>query len=494
MSCRAVAGGFFVAQLFLAVTFDEFMKTQSTDVGVSKATSAEVESGAQQQQLPTVKTHILQGTPGDDGLSADLGCCSCQRSDATSWYRWLASVVTSETFNRLSTGLVIFNVFVMCMPYASQPQRYADALELASATITVLFMVEMTMKLIALGCGGYWKDDWNKLDGIIVLLSALDLGLTLFSSGGGGANEGGRFSFVRMLRILRLLRVLRLMRSWKELYRIVHVFVKSFPMFCNLFLLFFIINVRLALPSYRAGVRYVFWGMRAPRRFRDAPLSVRSSPLAPQVIFALVGMQLFGGKFTEEAGFGEGEGLEEKPRQHFDYFMPAMITVFMTLIGGWVDPFSECAGVAGLVPSSLFYVAAIVVGFFVILNMFISILLEAFVDEREEEAALDDDAPPPETLPQLDPQSPQGYSLFCFSPANRWRRMAITIVESEAFDRVMIFVIVISSVCLALDVPRLDAASELAWWLVRLNLVLTAVFILEFILKVRPLPKHHTLV
>ena len=200
-------------------------------------------------------------------------------------------------------------------------------------------------------------------------------------------------------------------------------------------------------------------------------------------------MQLFGGKFTEEAGFGEGEGLEEKPRQHFDYFVPAMITVFMAFIGGWVDPFSECAGVVGVVPSSLFFAAVIVVGFFIILNMFISILLEAFVEERDEEAGLEDDTPPSgssldETLPQLNPRWHRDYSLFCFSPAHPFRRLVVTVVESEAFDRVMIVFIIASSLCLALDVPRLDPTSELAWWLVHLNLVFTAVFILEFILKV----------
>ena len=38
--------------------------------------------------------------------------------------------------------------------------------------ITVIFMVEMVAKLIALGCTLYWADGWNRLDGTIVLLSA----------------------------------------------------------------------------------------------------------------------------------------------------------------------------------------------------------------------------------------------------------------------------------------------------------------------------------
>ena len=33
---------------------------------------------------------------------------------------------------------------------------------------------------------------------------------------------------------------------------------------------------------------------------------------------------------------------------HFDYFGPAMLTIFMAMIGGWVDPMSFAFDVAGL--------------------------------------------------------------------------------------------------------------------------------------------------
>ena len=77
--------------------------------------------------------------------------------------------------------------------------------------------------------------------------------------GGGGAN----LSFLRILRMLRLLRLLRLMKSWKGLYTICMAFANAIPQLQNLLVLMVLVNT----------------------------------------IFALLGMQLFGGQFTEEKGY-----------------------------------------------------------------------------------------------------------------------------------------------------------------------------------------------
>ena len=51
-------------------------------------------------------------------------------------------------------------------------------------------------------------------------------------------------------------------------------------------------------------------------------------------IFSLLGMQLFGGKYPEAVGYGPPP-LKPLPRSHFDYFGPAMITVFIAMTGNW---------------------------------------------------------------------------------------------------------------------------------------------------------------
>ena len=93
-----------------------------------------------------------------------------------------------------------------------------------------------------------------------------------------------------------------------------------------------------------------------------------------------------GGAFDEAHGYGAGG--EDVPRFNFDYFAPAMITSFLLLTTTWYD-----AAVAGLSvggPSVLaFYVFVVLIGAYLIMNLFIAILLEAFAapDEDDSEGA-----------------------------------------------------------------------------------------------------------
>jgi hypothetical protein len=208
---------------------------------------------------------------------------------------------------------------------------------------------------------------WNALDGILVLLSMVDLAVTLLATA-----SGVNLSFLRMLRMLRVLRVLRLMRSWQGLYKIVATFVKALPQLGNMSILMFITIL----------------------------------------IFALMGMQIFGGQYDRCRGFARGpspspsDGMGEPhsssssspdadaqpsdlsaagcynqafeplplPRYHFDYIGPAMMTTFVLLTGEWTEamvPAVQALGPAAFV----FFVLAVLIGTYLIMNLFIAVRL-----------------------------------------------------------------------------------------------------------------------
>lgn len=129
--------------------------------------------------------------------------------------------VLHDNFGHGSTLLVLINMAIMCAPYAGQPEWWGALLENASLVLTGLFALEMLLKLLVLGCGGYWSVGWNALDGVIVGISLVDVALTLLLG-----SMGIKLSFLRILRMLRIVRVLRLMRAWKGLYNIVMTFIK----------------------------------------------------------------------------------------------------------------------------------------------------------------------------------------------------------------------------------------------------------------------------
>ena len=83
------------------------------------------------------------------------------------------------------------------------------ALSIADIVCTLVFIIEMVVKHIEYGFKGYWCDGWNRMDGILVILSLPSL-VAFFV-------PAGMIGNLSVLLVLRLLRVLRF-------FRIIHVF------------------------------------------------------------------------------------------------------------------------------------------------------------------------------------------------------------------------------------------------------------------------------
>ena len=103
-------------------------------------------------------------------------------------------------------------------------------------------------------------------------------------------------------------------------------------------------------------------------------------------IYALFGMQLFGGIWNFPDGL---------PRPNFDSFSNAFIAVFQLLtVENW--PVLLFAGMRnGFAPLVAFYfITFLFIGNYILLNLFIAIMLDAFaeVEEEMEDSGLEDSA------------------------------------------------------------------------------------------------------
>ena len=70
----------------------------------------------------------------------------------------------------------------------------------ANYAFTVFFVVEMTIKLMGLGVQGYVSDNFNVFDGVITILSVVQMTVQL---------TGGSFVGISALRALRVFRLFR---------------------------------------------------------------------------------------------------------------------------------------------------------------------------------------------------------------------------------------------------------------------------------------------
>ena len=298
--------------------------------------------------------------------------------------------------------------------------------------------------------------------GSIVLMSVVDIVATIVAAG------GANLSFLRILRMLRVLRMLRLMKSWKGLYKICMTFIKSIPQMANLFVLMFLV----------------------------------------MVIFSLLGMQLFGGCFNPSTGYWteieqyqNNSLLIAQPRFHFDYFMPSMLTVFNLMTGSFYSPMTDHMQAAGWGVSSGFFISAVLVGNYLVMNLFVAILLNAFADDSDDTASMASttrrstarSTNRDDYLSEFAPAPwPQNYALLMFSPQSAFRRLCHRISRNTVWDTLIILLIVVSSICLAIDSPRLAAAAasgspfevQVSWWLEQLNLYFTVLFTFELMFKV----------
>lgn len=190
----------------------------------------------------------------------------------------------------------------------------------------------MCLKVLGQGARNYLRERMNYLDGSVVILSIVELA---FLSGSGGALSA--FRTVRIFRTFRVLRVARLLRTMQSMQTIIGVISRSISSFMYLALLLLL---------------FIF-------------------------IYSLMGMQLFGGQFNDFP--------DDIPRANFDSFNTAFLTVFQILtMENWQAILFTTMSQSGWT-APIYLISWIFIGNFVLLNLFLAILLDSFIEEDEEE-------------------------------------------------------------------------------------------------------------
>eukprot|EP00658_Telonema_sp_P-2_P041381 TRINITY_DN29598_c0_g1_i1.p1 TRINITY_DN29598_c0_g1~~TRINITY_DN29598_c0_g1_i1.p1 ORF type:complete len:208 (-),score=48.08 TRINITY_DN29598_c0_g1_i1:38-661(-) len=97
-------------------------------------------------------------------------------------------------FDDLIMFCVCVNIVMIATQHRNQSDTWDTVLTVQNLMFLGVFTVEMGMKLAAYGPVGYWRDQWNRFDGMIVVLSWL-------------AQAEASFWPFRLIRALRMLRV-----------------------------------------------------------------------------------------------------------------------------------------------------------------------------------------------------------------------------------------------------------------------------------------------
>ncbi|XP_065082819.1 sodium channel protein para isoform X30 [Ochlerotatus camptorhynchus] len=234
---------------------------------------------------------------------------------------WVSFIVFDPFVELFITLCIVVNTLFMALDHHDMDPDMERALKSGNYFFTATFAIEATMKLIAMSPKYYFQEGWNIFDFIIVALSLLELGL-----------EG--VQGLSVLRSFRLLRVFKLAKSWPTLNLLISIMGRTMGALGNLTFVLCII---------------IF-------------------------IFAVMGMQLFGKNYIDNVDRFPDKDL---PRWNFTDFMHSFMIVFRVLCGEWIESMWDCM-LVGDVSCIPFFLATVVIGNLVVLNLFLALLLSNF--------------------------------------------------------------------------------------------------------------------
>ncbi|XP_049787947.1 sodium channel protein 60E-like [Schistocerca cancellata] len=261
----------------------------------------------------------------------DRNCDKCTQCciDYDGWLRFqsgLYKVVRDPLFELLITLCIVLNTMFLAMEHHGMSESVRQALDIGNKVFTSIFTLECFLKLLALS-KEFFACGWNIFDLIIVTASLLDLAFELVDG-------------LSVLRGLRLLRVLKLAQSWTTMKVLLSIIISTIGALGNL-------TFVLVIVIY---------------------------------IFAVIGMQLFAKDYTKERFHPD-----PVPRWNFTDFFHSFMMIFRILCGEWIEPLWDCMRAESEEgPETCFaiFLPALVMGNFMVLNLFLALLLNSFNSEE----------------------------------------------------------------------------------------------------------------
>ncbi|XP_023810550.1 voltage-dependent L-type calcium channel subunit alpha-1D isoform X3 [Oryzias latipes] len=430
--------------------------------------------------VPASETESVN-TENQNGEDEKTPCCGplCQKISKSKfsrrWRRWnrfcrrkCRLAVKSVPFYWLVIILVFLNTLTISSEHYNQPLWLTQVQDVANKVLLALFTCEMLVKMYSLGLQAYFVSLFNRFDCFVVcggITETILVELEIMSPLG-----------ISVFRCVRLLRIFKVTRHWQSLSNLVASLLNSMKSIASLLLLLFLFII----------------------------------------IFSLLGMQVFGGKFN----FDE----TQTKRSTFDNFPQALLTVFQILTGEDWNAVMYDGIMAYGGPSStgmivcFYFIILFICGNYILLNVFLAIAVDNLADaeslntdegdkkgdkkddekdEKEDEEEFEDNAveeedpdvpsgPRPVISDLVKKEKitpiPEGSAFFIFSNTNPVRVFCHKLINHHIFTNLILVFIMLSSVSLAAEDPirNLSARNIILGYF---DYAFTAIFTVEIVLK-----------
>lgn len=183
--------------------------------------------------------------------------CICIGIICLKWFlfrQYVRKIVEHKYFDQCILVLIVISSGTLALEdkHLSERPNLKRTLDVLDTIFTIIFSLEMIFKWLAFGIKRYFGNIWSWLDFVIVLVSFVNLMASIFGSG-----KIQALKTMRTLRAMRGLRPLRALQRFQGMRVVVNALIQAIPSIFNVLL-----------------VCLIFW-----------------------LIFSIMGVQMFGGKF-----------------------------------------------------------------------------------------------------------------------------------------------------------------------------------------------------
>ncbi|KAM9394309.1 voltage-dependent T-type calcium channel subunit alpha-1I-like [Pholidichthys leucotaenia] len=371
------------------------------------------------------------------------------------------SIIAHKLFDYVVLGFIFSNCITVAL---ERPKILQGSLERVFLTIsnyifTAIFVGEMTLKVVSMGLyvgeHAYLRSSWNILDGFLVFVSLVDIVVSM----AGGAKILG---VLRVLRLLRTLRPLRVISRAPGLKLVVETLITSLKPIGNIVLIccaFFI-------------------------------------------IFGILGVQLFKGKFfyclgpdvkniTNKSDCLQGNNKWVHHKYNFDNLGQALMSLFVLASkDGWVNIMYHGLDAVAVDQQPitnnnpwmlLYFISFLLIVSFFVLNMFVGVVVENFHKCRQHQEVEEAKRREEKRQRRMEKKRRKAQKLPYYSSYGHMRLMIHTLCTNHYLDLIITFIICINVITMSLEHYNQPHSLDLA--LKYCNYFFTSTFVLESILK-----------
>jgi hypothetical protein len=398
--------------------------------------------------------------------------CMCIGIICLKWFllrQRIRKIVEHKYFDQCILVLIIISSGTLALEdkHLSERPTLMRTLDVLDTIFTIIFSLEMIFKWLAFGMRRYFGNIWSWLDFIIVMVGLINLMASIFGTG-----KIQALKTMRTLRAMRGLRPLRALQRFQGMRVVVNALIQAIPSIFNVLL-----------------VCLIFW-----------------------LIFSIMGVQMFGGKFwrcvspetgemvSYEQAANKWECIERNltwtnPQINFDNVLNAYLALFqVATFKGWISIMDSAADSRmrdeqpvreANIYMYFYFVFFVIFGSFFTLNLFIGVIIDNFNEQKKKTGGsleifmTEDQKKYYHAMKKMRNKRPVKAMT---RPKFKLQAYMFDLTTNKKFDLAIMLIIGLNMFVMALE--HYGQSPEFSQFLENLNLVFIGIFTLECVCKV----------